>query len=215
MSLASALEDLCHICVARLPVTGSVVHPMAQDQVVGVAAASDSRSASIGDLPFLIGVGPCLDAFRLRRPVLAGDLEVTGSRWPGYADSVLEQGVAAVFSLPLQSGAVGLGVLELYSDEPGSLESEQLVEALDLARAATHLLLAGEGAGVVDAVDALNDVVDHRAEIYQAQGALVVALGVSLAEATVLLRAHAFALGLPLLDLSRQVVGGSSRPEDW
>jgi hypothetical protein len=212
MSLASALDDLCRACVALLPVSGAAVHLMAQAQVVGVVAASDARAASIGELPFVAGLGPCLDAYRLRRPVLVADLEASAARWPGFAESAIEQGVAAVYSLPLQSGAVGLGVLDLYADRAGPLAPDDVGHALGLARDATDLLISGDG-GVADrAIDA---VIDHRAEIYQAQGALVVALGVTLAEAMVLLRAHAFSQGLPLLDLSRQVVGGSSQPEEW
>ncbi len=212
MSLASALEDVCRVCVARLPVTGAVVHLMAREQEVGVVAASDTRAASIGELPFVAGLGPCLDAFRLRRPVLVSDLEASAARWPGYAESAIEQGVAAVYSLPLQSGAVALGVLDLYADRAGPLAPDDVGQGLGLARAATQVLLSGDSGDADRAIDA---VMDHRAEIYQAQGALVVALGVSLAEAMVLLRAHAFSMGLPLLDLSRQVVGGSSQPDEW
>lgn len=215
MSLASALEDLCRVCVDRLPVSGAVVHLMSQERAVGVAAASDPRAASVGDLPFVTGVAPCLDAFRLGRPVLVGDLETSAPRWPGYAESVLELGVAAVFSLPVQSGAVGLGVLDLYSDQAGSLATDQEGRGLGLARAAGHVLLFGDHDGVVDAVGAMGEVLDHRAEIYQAQGSLIVALDVTPAEAMLLLRAHAFTIGVPLLDLSRQVVHGSSRPEEW
>ncbi|SEB75296.1 ANTAR domain-containing protein [Nocardioides exalbidus] len=214
MSLASALNDVCRRAVDRLPVAGAVTHLMTPADAVGVGpvAASDARARSIGDLPFVAGVGPCHDAFQLRRPVLVGDLAAAAGRWPGYAEAALDKGVRAVFSMPLQVGAVGLGVIDLHADTVGMLRPDDLATAFALADEATHVLLTGTD----DLTDAgLDEVVDHRAEIYQAQGALVVALGVSLADAMVIMRSHAFAAGLPLVALAKQVLDGTSKPEDW
>ena len=212
MSLASALDQVCRRAVAGLPVSGSVALLMARQDAGGVAAASDPRAHSIGDLPFVAGVAPCRDAYRLRRPVLVGDLAHAAGRWPGYAESALEHGVRAVFSMPLQVGAVGLGVIDLYADTVGMLRQDDLATAFALADEATQVLLAGAD----DLSDAgLDEVLDHRAEIYQAQGALVVTLGVGLAEAMVILRSHAFASGMPLIDLAKQVLDGTSEPESW
>ena len=52
-----------------------------------------------------------------------------------------------------------------------------------------------------------------RLEVYQAQGMVMVDLGVSLTEAMALLRAHAFTLGRPLGDVARDVVTGRLRLE--
>lgn len=212
MSVASALEEACRDVVGRLPVSWSVVHLMAGRGSAGVAAASGAHARALAELPFTTGVGPCLDAYRLRRPVLVGDLALVAGRWPAYADAALEHGVKAVFSLPLQVGAVGLGVLDLYADEVGVLADKDMTEALSSADRITDVLLTG-GRDVHH--DRVTEGVDHRAEIYQAQGALVVDLGVGLAEAMALMRAHAFASGVPLLELARQIVAGASLPEDW
>lgn len=211
MSLASVLDPVCRRAVDELPVSSSVAHLMTRQESSGVVGASDARAHALGELSFLTGVGPCCDAFRLRRPVLVGDLTQAAGRWPGYAESALEQGVRAIFSMPLQVGAVGLGVLDLYADTVGMLTSDDLATAFALADEATQVLLDSAG----DPTEAGAEIVDHRAEIYQAQGALAVALGVGLAEAMVILRSHAFAASLPLLDLARQVLDGTSNPESW
>jgi hypothetical protein len=218
VALASALERLCVQCVERLPVDQAVIHLMI-DGDVGVAAASDASAAACGELPFLTGVGPCFDAIRLRRPVIVPDLAVAGDRWPGYVAAMQELGVRAVHSCPLQLGAVGLGVLDLYAGTPGSLPQDDLAAALSLARRATEILLHGEGGGadgaVAERVDALGDLLDHRSEIFQAQGAVMVALEVPLGEAMLRLRAHAFATGLPLVELARMVLADLTSPESW
>lgn len=213
MALSAALEEVCLTCVDLLPVDGAVIHLMMTESVLGVAAASGAEAATAGDLPFVTGVGPCLDAYRLRRPVLIPDLTDVASRWPGYSEAMLQQGLSAVSSLPLLAGAAGLGVLDLYVREPGSLGREDLASALSLGRRAADLLLTrGEPTG---ALEVFSDVVDNRAEIYQAQGALVVALGVPLVEAMVLMRARAFVLDLPLIQLARHVLANETDPGRW
>ena len=46
----------------------------------------------------------------------------------------------------------------------------------------------------------------HRAEVYQAQGMIMVQLGVSLTEALIRMRAHAYAEQRPLVDVARDVI---------
>jgi AmiR/NasT family two-component response regulator len=52
------------------------------------------------------------------------------------------------------------------------------------------------------------DGMDHRPEIHQAQGMVTVDLGLDLAGALALMRAHAFSRGLPLLELARMILAG-------
>ena len=57
-------------------------------------------------------------------PVLVPDLRhrTESARWPIFAAAVAEQThVRALFALPLQWGAVNLGVLDLYRTAPGGL----------------------------------------------------------------------------------------------
>ena len=70
------------------------------------------------------------------RPVLVPDLHhTTGmSRWPTFAAAVVEQSwVGALFAVPLQWGAINLGVLDLYRKAPGSLSGAQLRDAMRAA----------------------------------------------------------------------------------
>jgi hypothetical protein len=65
------------------------------------------------------------------------------SRWPIYADAVVEAGVGAVFALPLQWGTINLGVLDrahAAAGRPGPLRRvlphRRPVSITDLADAA-------------------------------------------------------------------------------
>ena len=60
--------------------------------------------------------------------------------WPSPRP-VIDAGVRAVFGFPLRVGAVRLGALNLYRDQPGPLADEQHADALVLADVAAELIL--------------------------------------------------------------------------
>lgn len=213
--VAAELQRVCRAAADALPVDGAVVHLMSGDEDVGVAASSTTRWRPIADLVFTTGEGPCLDAARWHRPVLVPDVQVAALRWPGYAGAVQEHEVSAVFAFPMQAGAVGVGVLDLYAAAPGTLGGDDLALALAFARIATEMLLDGQVRNRRPKTVADLEVPLNRAEIHQAQGMVMVALGITLAEALIRMRARAFADDIPLADLARAVISGAVKPQSW
>ena len=136
------------------------------------------------------------------------------ARWPMYAPAVLERGVQAVFAFPLQVGAARLGVLDIYRRHPTGLDSGALALALTFADVTvSNLLDAQGGLDVGGRQDALDEMMSYRTELYQAQGMVMVDLGVSVDEAMVRLRAYAFAHERRLSEVARDVVAGRLRLE--
>ncbi|HEY6478993.1 MAG TPA: ANTAR domain-containing protein [Streptosporangiaceae bacterium] len=169
--------------------------------------ASDALSARLEELQFTTGEGPAAGDFRLGSPVLIPDLEAMGARWPGFVSAAIAAGAGAMFALPLQAGAIRVGVLTLYRAKPGALAPEALADALVLADVALQLILdAAAGISGLPEHQLLAALSDRRAEVYQAVGMVAVQLGVSLEDAFVRLRAHAFATGRALADLADDVV---------
>ena len=207
------LERLCSALTRSLPATGVGLSLLTEDTHGGWAvAASDAASRTLEELQFTLGEGPCLDAFSSRRPVLEPDLPVHGMRrWPGYAPAAQEQGVKAVFAFPLQVGAARAGALDIYRDEPGSLGTDALTQAFTFADVAMSVLVGGqEDAGDSRTPD-LDDVLAHRLEVYQAQGMVMVDLGVTIDEAVARLRGHAYAEGRSIGDVAKDIVAGKLR----
>ena len=130
-------------------------------------------------------------------------------------------GVAAAFTFPLQVGAVGLGVLDLYRDRRGPLTVPQVSEAVAFADAGVAVLLhlqdgslspetpagrpAGNGASPLSGVE-LSGLVDRRAVVHQAAGMISVQLDVSVGDALLRLRGHAFAHGRSMSEVAADVV---------
>ena len=205
---AAALQCVCRAAAKALSMRGSVVHVVGSAGSDRLAASSDSWSAEVAELAFTVGEGPSIDALARRRPVLVADLATAGRRWPGYVQAAGEVDVRAVHSFPLLVGGVTLGLLELYATATQPLE-EGTPLALAYSDLATRTLL-GEEAGLEDGT--WEPLVDPRAEVHQAQGMVMVDLGVDLAEALVRMRAHAFTEGLAVIDLARAIIGGFVLP---
>jgi GAF domain/ANTAR domain len=210
-SSADQADSLVCLCARTLPVSGVGLALMTDDGPAGTVAASDDGAMRLEELQFTLGEGPCVEASRTGRPVLAPDLAGTSSRrWPQFSAGADAAGLRAVFALPLQVGGIRLGVLDLYRHTAGELSPAELSDALTFADAATQLLLdlqAQDTAQRIPAPHALA-VLDDRAEVHQATGVVSVRAGVSLAQALALLRARAYAEDRPIGDLARDVLDG-------
>jgi hypothetical protein len=208
------LQRLCRAAADTLGLAGAAVHLVNGIESGGVVAASDGWAWRVGDAAFSTGEGPSLEATSEARPVLVRDLlDDGGRRWPGYVTAVTPWGLRACFSLPLHLGAVRLGVLDLYARMPRTLTPEEVSMSLTFVDLALERLLHPEAGSMAVAVNArLAEALERRGEIHQAQGMVMVDLQVDLAEALSLMRAHAFARGLSLLDVAREIVAGGRLP---
>ena len=201
---------ICELCVDTLAVTGAGIAMVTAAGHRGVVCATDDVAATIEDLQLTLGEGPCVDAAVTGSPVLLSDLgrspEVAVERWPGFMEGAATAGVEAVFAFPLRVGAINVGVLDLYRNEPGELSADELLAALMAADAAALALLYLD----VDGVDAFTDDHDARAsyqlQVHQATGMVQAQTGVTIDQAFLMLRARAFADGRPLVELAADVV---------
>ena len=131
---------------------------------------------------------------------VAGDAP---ARWPVYAPAVHQAGIRAVFAFPLQVGAAHLGVLDVFRSDAGPLSRDELGQALTFPeRAVTQNQDEEHGERDVD------EAFEHGAALWQAQGMVMVMLGVTLAEALVRLRAHAYTADRRLSEVAADVVAG-------
>ena len=179
--------------------------------------ATDLISESLAEVQITLGEGPCHDAAISGVPVLAANLaDGTGHRWAVFAEAAVRTGASAIFAFPLRIGAIRVGVLGLYRDKEGSLDTFQLGDALIVADIATMLLLDAarqtddSRSGAAPASQS-PDLAAHDAEIAQATGMLTEQLGVSITEAFARLRAYAYAQDMRLSGVAHDIVTRSLR----
>jgi GAF domain-containing protein len=204
---------LCRVCAEVTGMTGAGIMLMSEDAPRGSLCTTDAVSARVEQLQYDLGEGPCVDAYRLDRPVLEADLgQPATPRWLAFAPPALEAGVRAVFGFPLRIGVVRLGALNLYRDRPGSLGDEQHADALVMADVASHailLLQAGAPAGVLAAE--LEAGADFQYVVHQAAGMVAVQLDVTVGDALIRLRAYAFGNDRSLTQVAQAVVAHTLR----
>jgi hypothetical protein len=201
---------ICSLCVELLDVDGAGISMVTREGHRGVVCATNDVSARIEDMQFTLGEGPCVDAVSDGHPVLIADLtddsELAPDRWPTFLADAAAAGVRATFAFPLNIGAIMLGALDLYRHRPGELTAEQLAAALLAADAAALALLelTGDGNDGFGEDGALRSA--YHLQVHRASGMLVVQLGVSIEEALLRLRAHAFASGRSLESVATDIV---------
>jgi hypothetical protein len=153
-----------------------------------------------------------VEAFETGGPVLVPDLSTADQRWPGFMDLAVDGGLAAVFTFPLRGGAIRLGTLGLYRRRPGGLSADGLADAAVLADLATTALLT-DVAPTGTAPWAREDAPGHYDAVNVATGILAAELHVSVDDAFLRLRAHAFSTGRDLLDVARAVLSRELRSD--
>jgi hypothetical protein len=219
-ALVSA-ADVCAASLAAVAVSGTALTAAAKAGSGHVMFATDELSEQLAELQLTLGEGPGPDASAAGGPVLAFDLAAleVAVRWPGFGPAAQRAGAAAIFTFPLQIGAIRVGVLEMYRRQPGPLTDDQLGDALVFADTAAVLLLesqdraAGAAGSLTGPGGQPRYLALHRAEIDQATGMLTEQLGVGIEEAFVRLRAYAYADDRRLKDVARDIVARRLRLE--
>jgi len=206
---------LCEVSTDLIGMTGAGVMLMSGDIPRGSVCSSDPVSALIEDLQFALGEGPCVDAYRLDRVVAEPDLaHPDAPRWLAFTPQAVEAGARAVFGFPIRAGAIRLGALNLYRDRPGSLSNDQHADGLVMADVAARWVLGSQADAPPGALAAeLESGADFHYIVHNAAGKLSVQAGVSVTEALIRLRAHAFSTARPLRSVAEGVVAGTLRIE--
>jgi hypothetical protein len=198
---------ICRACVDGLAVDGASISVFTASAARQTLSATDSTAELLEELQFTLNEGPCVEAAMTGSPVLVPDVQhsTETARWPVFAAAIAERTeVGALFALPLQWGAINLGVLDLYRRLPGALSDGQYRDALSGADV-TALMMLGHRTDPGDG-GWLDTTVASRAEVHQATGMVLVQLGLTAPEALARLRAYAFVHERLLIDVARDVV---------
>ena len=200
-------DSLCNVCMDVTAMSGVGIMLMAGDVPSGSPSTTNPVSALIEELQFMLGEGPCIDAYNLELPIAEPDLARPIGRWTGFTPPVFEAGVKAIFAFPLQVGALCMGSLDLYRDHSGALSDDENADALVMADVIARAVitmqadaLPGELATELEPMARLRDVV------HQAVGMVSAQMGVGVDEALIRLRSYAFAHDRQLIELTRDVV---------
>jgi hypothetical protein len=199
---------LCRACPPIVGVNGAGVMLMSGDIPRGSLCSTDEVSQLIEELQYMLGEGPCVDAYQQDKVVAEPDLaDPVTRRWPAFTPPTVQAGARAVFGFPLRVGTVRLGALNLYRDWPGPLTGDQHADALVVADVAARWVLEAQaGAPPGTVAGELEAGADFHFAVHNAAGMVSAQEGISVTEALIRLRAYAFSSDRPLAEVAEDVI---------
>jgi GAF domain-containing protein len=214
--LSEALGEVCASRRIYLPDTVATVSIVAPSGRWTQVYASSPGAADLEQIGFVLEEGPHLEALASGTPVLIehiSDVE-SADRGRRYSQAASEHGVRSIAAMPLQDDGDVIGVLTLFSNISLRLHEHQLTVALRMADAASEIIaewLDREGISSHPLSSRPEDLYDYQVEIPQASGMVMAQLGITINDAMIRLRAHAYANDLSVAEVARRVVGRNLR----
>jgi hypothetical protein len=201
------VADVIGMAAGALGMDGMAVSLATDDGLTELLWCSDGTTRRFEDLQLTLGEGPGPDVVRTGAMVWVPDLAgVRPARWPAQAMEAPDLMTRAVFCFPLGIGAIRVGVLTAVRRTPGAMSAQQTDDALILANALTVACLGSGAEPPGAAPPAQVPQALQRAVVHQATGMVSVQLAVSLPQALLRLRGHAYSSGRSITDVSKDVV---------
>ncbi|MGW0809361.1 GAF and ANTAR domain-containing protein [Nonomuraea sp. NPDC002799] len=167
-----ALAECVTIAVRAMPDSPMISVCLLAKEGLRTVASSDVRAVLLDELQATAGQGPCIDVLDSGEPVTVTDLAAE-PRWRRFS---AESGMLSLYSEPLKSDGLLLGVLTLYSGRGGGFSEETQVAARVTAehisvlfRTALHAARLREVAVQLKEALATRAIIDQALGIVMAQ----------------------------------------------
>lgn len=196
-------------CVAGVPGASVGLLLADDDDELQYAAASTDVARSLDLFQLQTLEGPCPDCFRSQQPVVVADLGSAVERWPAFVPVALAVGIHSVHTFPLGRRDRAVGAINVFGENPLSLDPAEVKVLQALADVATISLLQGRAISRATILsEQLQGALESRMVIEQAKGVIARSNRVSVETAFDLLRAQARSRRVRLGDLAHDVVTG-------
>jgi hypothetical protein len=213
--------SLCSVAREITELSGAGIFITSKDGMQAQLCTSNGVAQRLMDLEFTLEEGPGHEASRNGTANEVSDLLGNeGQRWTFYSSGAADLGARAVFGFPIQIGAIVFGALSLYRDRTGPLSEKQSSSAYLMASVIGRAVLAMQaGAPRGTIADELQGQSTFDVSVHQAAGMLSVQAKLSVKDALVMLRSHAFVVDMPPSELAHRIIDGGTRfdldAEDW
>jgi hypothetical protein len=200
--------SLCAVAAEFTNLTGAGIALVSSGPLYTSMCTSNDVARKLMDLEITVGEGPCIDACESEASIDEEDLISSKElRWSAYAPLASSAGAIAVFGFPVRIGAIQMGALSLYRDSAGPLSASQASDAYLMASVIGRAVLSMQAGAPGDTLaDELEREVNFDFSVHQAAGMVAVQGSMSVGNALVALRAHAFATNMALSELAVRVV---------
>lgn len=174
-----------------------------------IAASAGHHSGLLELLQLETGEGPCLEAARTGTAISVPDIVMSEARWPHFARAAVDAGYSAVHSMPLRMQGTVVGSLNLFRRAVGPFDLDDVAAVRALADIATITITRQRALDDAATTRAqLQAALDSRIAVEQAKGWIASRNQVNADAAFALLRNHARANRLPLIEVALAVTAG-------
>ena len=178
---------------------------------VTTVAASDETIAQMDRDQYATGEGPCLAAASEGHWFHIESL-AEETRWPQFVPRALEDGIGSILSTPLMVSARPVGALNIYSNTERAFgPPDQELAALFATQASGILADAGVDIATEEVAKRLQDALQARETIAQAQGVVMARQGVTAEVAYAALRQSSKRTGVPVRHRAAEIVASTAR----
>lgn len=206
---APALQKVVDAAKKLLGATGAALVLVDADGDLRWASASDQPTQNVEDSQERLAQGPCQDAFEQGRAVYVSDVR-EDARWRELARVMLEEGIVAALSVPVELDGGPVGTLDVYFDAPWEWDASEVTAVRAYAAVVASLLHHAVVAHVKGRLaDQLQVALEHRTLIEQAKGVLMERKDLDQSEAFELLRRTARSQRRKIIEVAREVIDGT------
>jgi hypothetical protein len=202
---------LCAVAAEFMALDGAGIALVGDGEDLTALCTSNHAAGALMNLELTLGEGPATDAARGNANEDTNLLGASESNWNTYRPEAVALGARAVFGYPVRVGAIRFGALSLFRNSPGPLDSGQSSDAYLIASVIGRAILTQQAGLTENLVGELNGVSMLDFRVHQAAGMLAIQGSMSAKDALVMLRAHAFGMGVELSVLADRVVKRTTR----
>ncbi|KQR65387.1 histidine kinase [Arthrobacter sp. Leaf337] len=134
-------------------------------------AGSSPKAVLLDEIEQRIGDGPCIEALRVKAPVLLANVD-TDPRWPVYREALEAEGCRATLGVPLELGEDAAAALNFFAFESGVFTPAVVQEAVEFAD------LAGGAVRLAVRLGTAQSLADDLAAAMQSRTSIDLACGV-------------------------------------
>lgn len=175
------------------------------------STGSSDRATVLEQVQWDVGEGPSVDALDAFIPIQVADLrdESAVDRWPVAARGLLDKGVRSVTAYPLRVGGAQIGVMSSYRESIGDLNSSDYANGLVVSTLLSTAILDSHASELSGSASEPWESSQSSSKLNFAAGIIAERHGMSIVDALIRIRGHAFVTGLSTRDVAQRIAEGT------